>query len=92
VKLLRWIVLPPVVIFAMAIAVANRRPVMFSLDPFDTASPALGLEVPLFLVILVSVLAGILFGGMGAWAQARRKAAKSRGTAAASETLPALRD
>lgn len=91
-KLLRWIVLPPVVILVMAIAVANRRPVLFSLDPFDTASPALGLEVPLFLVILVSVLAGILFGGLGAWAQARRKAAKSRGTAATSETLPALRD
>lgn len=91
-KLLRWIVLPPVVILAMAIAVANRRPVLFSLDPFDTASPALGLEVPLFLVILVSVLAGILFGGLGAWAQARRKAAKSRGTAATAETLPALRD
>lgn len=65
---------------------------MFSLDPFDTASPALGLEVPLFLVILVSVLAGILFGGMGAWAQARRKAAKSRGTATTGETLPAPRD
>lgn len=91
-KLLRWIVLPPVVILAMAIAVANRRPVLFSLDPFDTASPALGLEVPLFLVILVSVLAGILFGGLGAWAQARRKAAKLRGTAATGETLPALRD
>ncbi|PKQ01259.1 MAG: DUF1049 domain-containing protein [Alphaproteobacteria bacterium HGW-Alphaproteobacteria-12] len=91
-KLLRWIVLPPAVILAMAIAVANRGPVMFSLDPFDTASPALALEVPLFLVILVSVLAGILFGGMGAWAQARRKAAKSQGTAATGETLPVLRD
>ncbi|MBC7102398.1 MAG: DUF1049 domain-containing protein [Parvibaculum sp.] len=91
-KLLRWIVLPPAVILAMALAVANRRPVLFSLDPFDTASPALGLEVPLFLVILVSVLAGILFGGLGAWAQARRKAAKSRRTAATGETLPALRD
>jgi len=93
VKLLRWIVLPPAVILAMALAVANRAPVTFSLDPFDTASPALGFDVPLFFVILVSVLAGILFGGMGAWAQARRKAAKSRGTAATGETtLPALRD
>lgn len=92
-KLLRWIVLPPVVILAMAIAVANRAPVTFSLDPFDPASPAIGLEVPLFLIILFSVLAGILFGGLGAWAQARRKAAKSRGTAATGETtLPALRD
>lgn len=72
-KILRWIVLPPLVILAMAIAVANRSSVTFSLDPFDTEAPALGFEVPLFLIILASVLLGILIGGMGAWAQARRK-------------------
>ena len=91
-KLLRWIILPPVVILVMAIAIANRTPVTFSLDPFDPASPAIGLEMPLFLIILASVLVGILFGGLGAWAQARRKAAKSKGSAAMGETLPALRD
>src|SRR5690606_7157954 len=72
-KILRWIVLPPLVILAMAIAVANRSSVTFSLDPFDTEAPALGFDVPLFLIILASVLLGILIGGMGAWAQARRK-------------------
>lgn len=92
VKLLRWIVLPPVVILVMALAVANRAPVTFSLDPFDPASPSIGLEVPLFLIILVSVLAGILFGGMGAWAQARRKAAKTRVSAPSGDNLPAVRD
>tara|TARA_R110002110_G_scaffold105641_12_gene265439 strand:- start:2744 stop:3025 length:282 start_codon:yes stop_codon:yes gene_type:complete len=91
VKLIRWIVLPPVVLLAMALAVANRAPVMFSLDPFDPLTPALGVEVPLFLIIIVSVLLGILIGGAGAWAQARRKAARVRG-APAVETLPALRD
>lgn len=91
-KLLRWIVLPPVVILVMAIAIANRKPVTFSLDPFDPTSPAIGLEMPLFLIILASVLIGILFGGLGAWAQARRKAAKSKGSATTGETLPALRD
>lgn len=92
VKLLRWIVLPPVVILVMAIAIANRKPVTFSLDPFDPTSPAIGLEMPLFLIILASVLIGILFGGLGAWAQARRKAAKPKGSATMGETLPALRD
>ncbi|HCX68100.1 DUF1049 domain-containing protein [Parvibaculum sp.] len=91
-KLLRWIILPPVVVIVMALAVANRAPVTFSLDPFDPVSPAIGLEVPLFLVILVSVLIGILIGGAGAWAQARRKAAKARMSSPAGENLPALRD
>lgn len=95
-KLLRWIVLPPLVIAAMAIAVANRASVTFSLDPFDTEAPALGFDVPLFLIILISVLLGILIGGMGAWAQARRKrtARLAQGRVAADETaerLPARR-
>jgi len=92
-KLLRWIVLPPVIVLAMAIAVANRAPVTFSLDPFDPETPALGLEVPLFLIILASVFLGILIGGVGAWAQARRKRAVRTASAAPSaNTLPALRD
>lgn len=91
-KLLRWIILPPVILLAMAIAVANRGAVTFSLDPFDTAAPALGFEVPLFLIILVSVFLGILIGGMGAWAQARRKkAAKSAEIRDSAAGLPALR-
>lgn len=91
-KLLRWIILPPVIILVMAIAIANRGKVTFSLDPFDQAAPALSFDLPLFLIILASVFLGILVGGIGAWAQARRKktakAVESRETAA---NLPALR-
>jgi len=90
VKLLRWILLPPIVLLAMALAVANRSSVTFSLDPFNPESPALGVDIPLFLIVLVSVLVGILAGGFGAWAQARRKAARSKGAAPVGG-LPALR-
>ncbi|MEW6090920.1 MAG: LapA family protein [Pseudomonadota bacterium] len=91
-KLLRWIVLPPVIVLVMAIAIANRGTVRFSLDPFDQSAPALSFDLPLFLIILASVFLGILVGGMGAWSQARRKkavkAAEIRDTGA---NLPALR-
>ncbi|MBX3505415.1 MAG: DUF1049 domain-containing protein [Parvibaculum sp.] len=91
-KLLRWIILPPVIVLVMALAIANRGAVTFSLDPFDTAAPALGFEVPLFAVILGSVFLGILIGGMGAWAQARRKkSAKAAEIRDAGAHLPALR-
>ncbi len=90
-KLLRWILLPPVVLLAMALAVANRSIVTFSLDPFNPESPALGVDIPLFLIVLVSVLVGILAGGFGAWAQARRKAARIKGAAPVVGGLPALR-
>lgn len=91
-KLLRWIILPPIIVLVMAIAIANRGAVTFSLDPFDQASPALSFDLPLFLIILVSVFLGILVGGMGAWAQARRKkAAKAAEIRDAGANLPALR-
>jgi uncharacterized integral membrane protein len=91
-KLLRWIILPPVIVLAMAIAIANRGAVTFSLDPFDRAAPALSFDLPLFAIILVSVLLGILIGGMGAWSQARRKrAAKAAEIRETGAHLPALR-
>lgn len=92
-KLLRWIVLPPIIVLVMAIAVANRGAVTFSLDPFDQAAPALSFDLPLFLIILASVFLGILIGGMGAWAQARRKkAAKALEIRETAANLPAIRD
>lgn len=92
VKLLRWIVLPPIVLLVMALAVANRGSVTFSLDPFDSISPSIGLEVPLFLIVLISVLVGILIGGMGAWTQAKRKAARSKASLPETNGLPVLRE
>lgn len=73
---MRWIVLPPVALIVMALAVANRRDVLLSFDPFNPASPAIGIDMPLALVILIAVFAGILIGGVSTWRQARRKAAR----------------
>ena len=75
-KFMRWIVLPPVALLVMALAVANRRDVLLSLDPFDPVSPAIGVDMPLALVILIAVFVGILIGGVSTWRQARRKAAR----------------
>lgn len=75
-NLLRWIVLPPVTLIVMALAVANRHRVTFSLDPFNPAEPALGLDMPLAAIVLAALFAGILIGGFAAWSQARIKAAK----------------
>jgi hypothetical protein len=40
---------------------------MLSLDPFSTEAPAYAQGVPLYLVILVSLIAGALLGGIAAW-------------------------
>lgn len=76
VKLMRWIILPPLALLAMALAVANRHNVTFSLDPFDPVRPALGIDMPLALIVLIALFLGILIGGAAAWGHARHKAAR----------------
>lgn len=54
-------------IATLFIAVANRAGVQLSFDPFNAAAPAVILEVPLFWIILASVLIGIVLGGWSTW-------------------------
>lgn len=49
------------------VAVANRHDVKVSLDPFNSASPAVVFDVRLFWVILAAVLVGIVLGGWSSW-------------------------
>lgn len=50
-----------------AIAVANRKGVLLSFDPFNTESPALSLEMRLFWIILAAALIGIVLGSWSSW-------------------------
>jgi len=79
-KLLSWITLPPLTVATLYLAIANRHPVLFSLDPFNTDDPALALELPLFAIVLVSVFLGILLGGASAWIRQSRWRKQARQT------------
>lgn len=75
-KFLRWLLLVPVALFAILLAIANRQSVTFSLDPFDPLTPALGVTMPLALIVIIAMLIGILIGGLASWRQTRAKAAR----------------
>jgi uncharacterized integral membrane protein len=60
------IVIPPAVVF-IAFAVANRQAVTVSFDPFSSMSPAYAVTLPLFAVIFVVLILGVLIGGIAAW-------------------------
>jgi uncharacterized integral membrane protein len=75
-KFLRWLLLVPVALFAILLAIANRQAVTFSFDPFDPLTPALGVTMPLALLLIIAMLLGILIGGWASWRQARAKAAR----------------
>ena len=66
-KLTTALILVPLAVLLVAFAVANRGSVTVSFDPFDAAHPAFALPVPLFALLLVALLAGVVIGGIAAW-------------------------
>ncbi len=60
------IVVPPAGVL-VAFAVANRQAVTVSFDPFSSAAPAYAVTLPLFTVIFVVLIIGVLLGGVAAW-------------------------
>jgi uncharacterized integral membrane protein len=66
-KFLAAVVLIPLAVVIVGFAVANRQAVTVSFDPFDAAQPAYAATVPLFILIFVLVILGILIGGTAAW-------------------------
>lgn len=59
-----WIVVVPLTILFLLFAVANRHWVTVSLDPFSREAPAFAISLPLFLVIMGALAAGVLIGGL----------------------------
>jgi uncharacterized integral membrane protein len=67
-KIVAAVILIPLAIVIIAFAVANRQIVTVSLDPFSAEHPALSpLTLPLFALIIVLLIAGVLIGGVAAW-------------------------
>ena len=66
-KIIAAVILVPLAVIIIAFAVANRQIVTVSLDPFSAEHPAASLTLPLFALVIVLLVLGILIGGMAAW-------------------------
>ena len=66
-KIVKALILIPLALILISFAVANRQVVTVSFDPFDRADPAFSLALPLYVLILVLVIAGVIVGGTAAW-------------------------
>jgi len=66
-KVVTAIIVVPLAIVIVAFAVANRQAVTVSFDPFSSASPAYAASLPLFVLIFVLVMLGVIIGGVAAW-------------------------
>ncbi len=66
-RTLTFIIVVPLALIIIAFAVANRQIVTVSFDPFSTDNPAYSSTLPLFLLIFVLVIFGVIVGGTAAW-------------------------
>ena len=71
-KILNVLVVLPLAIIFIVFAVANRHLVTLSFDPFDSTDAALGISLPLFVVIIAFTMLGVLLGGNATWFGQRR--------------------
>lgn len=71
-KIVTVVILVPLVVIIVAFAVANRQTVTVSFDPFSAVRPAYAMTLPLFVVIFVVLILGVIAGGVAAWLGQRR--------------------
>src|SRR5215475_2271688 len=66
-RIVTALILLPLAIVVISIAVANRQSVVVSFDPFDQAHPAFTRALPLYLLMLMLLIGGVVVGGSAAW-------------------------
>lgn len=72
------LVVIPVAIVLIALAVANRAPAAFTLDPFNPGNPALTLQLPLFVMLFLALGIGLLIGSFATWLSQGRHRREAR--------------
>ncbi len=81
-RIITLVIVLPLAAVIIAFAVANRQLVTVSFDPFTSVNPASAATLPLFILIFVLTILGVIVGGVAAWlrqAHWRRAARKLDG-------------
>ena len=68
-KYFLWLITLPLTLVAVVFAIANRHAVMIDLWPLEFEPP---IELPLFSILLVTLLTGFVLGGAVTWLSACR--------------------
>ena len=84
-KIIAALILVPLAVVLIAFAVANRQSVTVSFDPFSATAPAATLTLPLFALLIVTLIAGVIVGGLavrlghGKWRRLVRRLEREAG-------------
>lgn len=71
-KIVSAVILVPLAVVIIVFAVANRQIVTISFDPFSSTEPAASVTLPLFALIILLLIIGVLIGGVAAWLRQNR--------------------
>ncbi len=88
-RVLTVLILLPLAVVLIALSVANRAPVAFSLDPFSADNPALTLSLPLFVLMFGALMAGLVIGSLATWLGQRKYRKAARRTLGEADALRA---
>lgn len=66
-RIVSIVIVVPLAVVIIVFAVANRQSVTVSFDPLSSSSPAYAATLPLFVLIFVLLILGVLIGGAAAW-------------------------
>ena len=85
VRFVKLVLVVPIAIALLAFAFANRQFVTVSFDPFPSGDvPAFSIDLPLFVVLILTAMIGVVAGGVAVWfAQGRHRRAARRSRAEA---------
>jgi uncharacterized integral membrane protein len=82
-RFLKYLLLVPIVAAVLFVALGNRDVVTLHLHPFrDGEIPDLAVDVPVYLELLLTLMVGVVIGGVATWLeQGRHRAAARRARA-----------
>jgi len=87
-NLLKFIIIAPLVVIFLSFDMANREKVLISFDPFNSGDfPLPKVELPLFVVLIGTLMFGVLLGGVATWMRQGRHRKALRDARKSSETL-----
>lgn len=81
------LVFVPLAIVLVALAVANRMPVAFTVDPFNPGNPALTYTLPFFVFLFAALALGMVVGSLATWFRQGRYRKLARQRAIEAESL-----
>ena len=71
-KFFTTLIVVPLGLIIVVFAVANRHFVTVSFDPFNSTNPSVSLSLPLFVLIILIAIIGVVAGGTATWFGQRR--------------------